>query len=151
LSMPGLLRGPEADEIILSDETGGMIGMLSEPTARINQTIAPLAAFTLQSKYPFNRISFVQPSSLEGGELTIFPQPIWSEVYNRWDSNQNLKVELSNKVFRGLVWKETFSHNWNVLGTDGTGRVVPLQYLMAGPGLAFVPLSGNVLVSVEMS
>ncbi len=150
LSMLGLLLGPGAQEMMLSDGSGAMSGVYLESGGQFNQTIVPLAAFNSQSQNSFDRIIVVEPMSNEGQTLVSFARPASSEVFNRWDTNQNLKVG-SLQGFRGLVWKETYVSDWRILGRSPEGAEVPFPYLLAGPGLIYVPFGKSPLGSLQMS
>jgi hypothetical protein len=136
--------------IVLSDAKGDMIGAYPEKNAKSAETILALHAFTSSRNQNFTRIFAVggnnQPVTLE-----LIQQPNWVPVGITWTTNQNLNSEDVKAGFRGLVWKETFTDNWNIQGKSLSGDASSLPYLFAGPGMVYVPLNGSSFANINIS
>jgi len=136
--------------MILSDAKGDMVGAYPENNAKSAETIVPLHAFTSSRNQNFTRIFFVggknQPVTLE-----LIQEPDWVPVGITWTTNQSLSSEGVQAGFRGLVWKETFTNNWNIQGKSLSGVASSLPYLYAGPAMVYVPLNGLSFTNISIS
>jgi len=136
---------------ILTNETGALIGeersINNDPS-----TVIPLASFTSSSNRTFDRIITNTLSTARGSStLTVFFSPNALPIGNSWITNERLTTQAIPAGFSGLVWKETFTNNWNLEGVDQAGNGLSLPYYLAGPGMIYSPLEGRGLKVVNPS
>ncbi len=151
LSAAGFLQAPTAQGLVLSDETGSLAGSTHAISQESTTMIIPLAAFSSSTNGNFTRVILVGGSQAEPVSLALFTEAPWTSLRNEWTTNQNLSIQAVPGGYSGLVWKETYSSSWNIVGTDQAGNKLSLSYFLAGPGLVYVPLRGKVLADMSIS
>ena len=152
MSTAGLLHGSfsTGETIILSDEKGDMVGAYPSKNIQPGETIIPLRAFTSRSNQGFTRI-FSVGGNTQPIVVDLIQESSWIPVGIRWTTNQNLKSQNVPAGFRGLVWKETFTSDWNIQGNTPSGTATSLPYFFAGPGMVYIPLNGSSFANVSVS
>ncbi len=150
VSTPGFLQTSfiPSVTIILSDAKGDMVG--AYPENKSAEAIVPLRAFASSHDQNFTRILSIggdnQPVTLD-----LIQHPSWVPVGITWTTNQNLGAGDIQAGFHGLVWKETFTNEWNIQGKSLSGAASSLPYLFAGPGMVYVPLNGSSFANISIS
>jgi hypothetical protein len=129
------LSGNGSAEIILSNESGDSSAAWSiQPGC----WVTPLASFAGGSPgEQFDHILAIG-DILSAPNITIFTQPPWEVVPSDWISDQVLDIPSVPEGFLGLVWKETYSTQWNIATTLNETTSL-LKYNFAGPGMVYIP------------
>lgn len=144
LSAAGFLQELQTSSTstILSDNTGGLRGSFMEGPANLLGDIIPLATFNSTTMQGFTEVFVIGGTANGQVSLGSIPEVDWTRIGNTWTTNQNLDIQSVPGGFRGIVWKETFTNNWNILATDSSNSTTSLPYFYAGPGLVYIPLKG---------
>ena len=144
LSAAGFLQEfqTSSTSTILSDNTGGLRGSFMEGPANLLGDIIPLATFNSTTMQGFTEVFVIGGTANGQVSLGSIPEADWTRIGNTWTTNQNLDIQSVPAGFRGIVWKETFTNNWNILATDSSNSTTSLPYFYAGPGLVYIPLKG---------
>ena len=150
LSSTGFLGQVSGAELLLSDVTGDRDGVYAPAGNRVPSTV-PLADFTSQANDTFTRVLSIGAGSNQASTVTLLTGSNQTSVGGVWATNEDLHTQAVQGNYRGLVWKETFTSNWNILGIDRTGNGLSLPYFLAGPGMIYIPLNGRLLASLDMS
>ncbi|HVH16352.1 MAG TPA: hypothetical protein VNA15_11640, partial [Candidatus Angelobacter sp.] len=152
VSTAGFLQGSfdPGTTIILSSENGNLVGAFPGKNIRSVETMIPLRAFTSNHNQSFTQILSVRGNT-QAITLNLIQQSSWIPVGIKWATNEKLNSEGVQAGFRGLVWKETFTGNWNIQGNSLSGSSISLSYFFAGPGMIYVPLNSSSFTNISIS
>ena len=152
LADAGFLQAPEVpgSTTILSNEAGGMIGTYQRGNG-VSTDILSLGAFDSTAEENLTE-AFVfggdWGSAAIWGSASIAP---WTSLESNWVTNENLVIQSVPRGFESLVWKETFTNNWNILATGSSTTAIPLSYFYAGPGVVYIPTDGRLPNRITIS
>ena len=134
--------------IILSNQQGYSSGALS---IQSGYPVTSTASFTGGTAGELFDNILVVGTLVSSPVITVFNAPPWEVVPSEWTSNQVLNIPAVPRGFLGLVWKETYTTQWNVeTVVNKTARL--LNYQFAGPGMLYIPTNlpvGTITISFE--
>jgi hypothetical protein len=144
------LSNAVAGSLILSDASGGMIGSFEKGNNQASASVIPLDSFNSTMDQAFTEALIIGGTISETVTLGMVPEAAWTPLESTWVTNQNSAIQTVPGGFQGIVWKETFTNNWQIQSANSSATSA-LPYFYAGPGMVYIPIGGAAIGRIDIS